>query len=304
MAVKQAPEKTIRLKTLATWGFASILAAVLLLWWQADALRRALGPPRDVLGSAEQVGDRSVDDDPREAADRGPLAETLTGVVLRWTEVAGAEPTWPSDFAVPQSCEAVERDLAALCAAVDARAGAGGFCAVLRDAAEELAGRPPQPSAELRSYATLLGNVFHLARTLGLERVALLRDVLNDELATQELAAMTLFRWSLSRERCSEQRSRITLSSMYEYSAFLLQSMGGQAYLRRRGPLTEALATFYAILILDQALDANINPHGIDPRPELSRCRGLLQSQPLVFRDRYLGILEEIAGRWEARAAR
>jgi hypothetical protein len=304
--VQKEAEKTVRVKTLLTWGLVVGLAALFLLWWQGDALRRALALPVESGEPSDLPA--IIDQEPTDPPDTGPMAGILTGVVNRWTEVSGAEPAWPSDFSVPQSCEQVEADMTTLCAAVDARArgrGAGsGFCRTLQQAGEELARRPPKPSSELRSYSTMLGNVFHLFRTLGKQRVELLRDVLNEEQAMQELASMTLFRWMLSRERCSEGRSDIKLESLYEYSAFLLQTMGGQAYLRRRGPHTESLATFYALLILDQAIEGNINPHGIDPRVELARCRGLLQSQPLVFRDRYLDILEEISQRWEARSTR
>ena len=90
---------------------------------------------------------------------------------------------------------------------------------------------------------------------------------------------------------------------MYAYSGFLFNTMGGQAYLRRRTPRTEALACFYALQVLDQAIAAGHNPEGLDPRTEIPRCRALLDSQPLVFSARYVDTLDRMARRWETRTS-
>jgi hypothetical protein len=78
--------------------------------------------------------------------------------------------------------------------------------------------------------------------------------------------------------------------------------MGGQAYLRRRAPRIEALASFYALMILDRAQQDGHNPAGVDPRPEIQRTRALLESEPLVFREHYLVVLDQMAERWKERS--
>lgn len=87
-----------------------------------------------------------------------------------------------------------------------------------------------------------------------------------------------------------------------EYAAALFQTLGGQAYLRRRAPRVEALASFWAIALLDRADRAGRNPHGVDLLPEIRRTRALVDAEPFLFRDRYLQELDRIEDRWSRRA--
>ena len=73
--------------------------------------------------------------------------------------------------------------------------------------------------------------------------------------------------------------------------------MGGQAYLRRRSPRVEALASFYALLIIDQAERAGNNPLGFDVLPEIGRTRELIDAQQFVFGEQYLELLDDIEHR-------
>jgi hypothetical protein len=223
-----------------------------------------------------------------------------------WTELNGAPPVWPENLTAPPSCEDVESDLLAVCRELDSRPyvrerlTTGGICTLLRQVGEELAANPPVLTSELGSYATIVANVFHLSRTLGLRRVELLRDAVIQEPELREPAAMALYRWSITRRVCAE-RTAIRREPIYDYSAFLLTTIGGQAYLRRRSADVEALASFYSLLTLDRAIEDGYNPHGVDPRPSIRRCRELIEGRPLVFRDGYLGILDEMEQRWAAR---
>jgi hypothetical protein len=156
-------------------------------------------------------------------------------------------------------------------------------------------------SGELVKHDALLANVFHLFRVLKRERLDQLREIVSQEQRMAEPAAMVTYRWLMAQASCPGVESRFGLPALYEYAAFLLNTMGGQGYLRRRTPRVAALAGFYALLILDQAIQKGINPHGVDPRPHIRSCRGLLKSQDLLFRDRYLAVLEEMEGRWQGR---
>jgi len=170
--------------------------------------------------------------------------------------------------------------------------------------AEELARRPPQISTELRSYETMLANVFHLFRTVGRQRLDLLREMARVEDDHAEPIALALYRWLASRESCARSgRTAISKEPLYDYAGFVFGTMGGQAYLRRRSPKIEALVSFYALLLLDRAVEADYNPQGIDPRPEIRRTMALLEAQPLVFGDRYRTVLEEMRQRWAQRDA-
>lgn len=300
---RQVPLRTL----LVTLLIVVLIAVFLVLWKGGETVDRICRPLIDAAVAraapeiqpelptiVEEVGDLSARS--REVAERERV----------WTELNGAPPVWPENLSAPPSCEDVESDLLAVCRVLDTRPfvrerlTTGGICTLLRQVAEELAANPPVLTSELGSYASILANVFHLSRTLGLKRVELLRDALVQEPELREPAAMALYRWSITRRVCAE-RTSVRREPIYDYSVFLLNTVGGQAYLRRRSPDVEALASFYALLTLDRSIEDGYNPHGFDPRPEIRRCRELIEAQTFVFRDGYLGILDEMAQRWESR---
>jgi hypothetical protein len=224
---------------------------------------------------------------------------------LRWAERFGVDAEWPRDLNTPRDCERVERDLQSLCAYIDARPGVRemtqGYasCDLLRDAADVLANRPPRITSELVSYETILSNVFHLFRVLGRQHLRLPGKLLRDEPDLAEPLALAAYRWTISRDGCVES-TPIDADVLYDYAGFLFNTMGGQAYLRRRPPLVEGLTCFYALQIVDAAQERGHNPAGLDPRNEIQRCRDLLATQPLVFTSDYLANLEDMALRWDA----
>jgi len=223
----------------------------------------------------------------------------------RWVERFDAEPEWPRDLRAPRDCERVQSDLQSLCAYIDARPGVRAMtqgyasCDLLQDAAETLAQRPPRISSELRSYETMLSNVFHLFRVLGREPLRLPGKLLAEEPELAEPLALAVYRWMVSREECVES-TPLEADVLYDYAGFFFNTMGGQAYLRRRAPLIEGLTCFYALQVVDAAQQRGHNPAGLDPRHEIARCGDLLAGQPLVFTSDYLANLEDMALRWDA----
>jgi hypothetical protein len=161
--------------------------------------------------------------------------------------------------------------------------------------------KPPGVSGELLKLESLLANVFHVFRALGAQRTERLREVLRREQALAEPVALITYRWLMAQAGCPDGEADISLPTLYEYAAFLLNSMGGQGYLRRRTPRMAALGHYYALVILDEAMRRGINHHGVDPRPHIQTCRALINGQGLLFEDRYLGVLQEIEGRWQGR---
>lgn len=286
------PQGTAAGESRRGWWVAALIGALLLVWlaWsQGDRLR-------GLLSGSEAPDPAPAGSSPAVAA-QAPARETPTA------DWFGRTPRWPADFTDPQSCEAVESELARICAALDRAAeGEEGTCAMISEVAAELAQNPPVLSSELKSYAAILSNAFHLFRVLGRDRVDLLRARLSEQDELSEPVAMALYRWLITRERCARSGgSPIGIDALYAYSGFLFRTLGGQAYLRRRTPRTEALASFYALLILDRAQERNHNPQGLDPRAEILRTRSLLQTQPLVFADGYRNVLDEMEARWRRR---
>lgn len=254
-------------------GLASLLGAA--LWYTQIRTTDDPSPPVSAL-------ERPESEDPRAAPAPGTAR----------LELPGETPYWPDDWTGFESCDAVEQRLERACSriAVD--------CEALREAVEVLAASPPRVEAELRSYETMLANVFHLFRVLGRDRISLARRAVGQPLEELEPAVLAAYRWSLHRSRCEGEALD---DRLYDYASFLFGTLGGQAYLRRRSPAVEGLACFYGLDVIERAIEREHNPYGIDPRPELERCRALVGASRLALRDRYLARLDEIAREWERR---
>jgi hypothetical protein len=292
-------ERRARTRRLWIWTAVILIGVVWLLWWRGGAWFEGL--QGDATSSDEPV----VADIPSPTP---PILERQDQAARTWRDLLGREPEWPEDLSEPANCEQVEQDLVALCREIDGwpsirdRIVGGGSCSVLRQAAEELASRPPAVSGELKSYPTILANVFHLFRSLGRKRVVLLRDMVNETSVrgVDEPAAMVLYRWLISRENCDGE-SVVGFRPLYEYAGFLTDTLGGRAFMGRRSPRQEALIGFYTLLILDRAVETRFNPNGIDPRLELGRVRALLADQPLLHRIGYQNTLDAMDAAWRSR---
>jgi hypothetical protein len=173
--------------------------------------------------------------------------------------------------------------------------------ALLNQVGGALAAVLPVPSGETRQPQALLANAFHLFRAMGKERIDILREILNREESLCEPLAMVLYRWLAAQERCWKETSPIRSSILSDYAAYLLNTLGGQGYIRRRSPRMAALVTFYALITLDESMQKGMNPHGVDLRSHIALCRELLKTQELVFKDRYLEVLYRLEARWMTR---
>jgi hypothetical protein len=305
--VPRQEERQIPVRRLLTVGLIVLVVVVWLAWWQSDRLCEVLCGAPDAEG--ELAGGEILAGDEPQAQSGGAAAQweaALAEAEQSWTEWVGEPPEWPDEFVAPQDCAAVEQDLIRVCGRLDEAdyvrsAGlSDSSCRLIRQTIEELARRPPVLASELKSYESILANVFHGFRTLGARRLNLLREIAREEQDHAELIALVLYRWMVSRESCARSgQTPIATAPLYDYASFLFQTLGGQAYLRRRSPQVEAPTSFYALLILDRAVEQNHNPHGVDPRPEILRTRELLEAQPLVFGDRYLALLDEMDERWK-----
>ena len=293
------PNQSIRNRNLIIALVVVVSVVVLAIVWSRNRVGdgEALTMPVEPVVQDTARLEVPVTDDP------GPLDEASR----RWAEITGEIPLWPADFASPERCDDVRNELARVCAAIDVRRPElrrhGGACTLIEQLGVELASAPPDLSSELRSYETLLHNVFHLFRVAGRERIGVVRRALAEQ-DLAEPAALALYRWAISYKRCSSSgRDALPRSSLYAYSGFLFNTLGGQAYLRRRSPRVEALACFYGLQVLDDAIRSGHNPSGLDPRPEIPRCRDLVAASDFVFKERYLAQLAAISGRWDRRGS-
>jgi hypothetical protein len=218
----------------------------------------------------------------------------------------GPAQKWPADLLAPRDCDQVIQDLKRWTAILDSRDYVkewklpDGVYGLLTVAAQDLAADRPVVTGELHRLNLLLANVSHLYLTLGRTRLEQIQILVQLEPDLVEPIALQLFRWLQVRQRCSSPDDRAPgFQAQYDYASFLLTTLGGQAYLRRRPARLEALGGFYALLILDQSISNQHNPYGLMLDGELQRYDQMLKGQNLVFVDRYRRLLEEIRLRHE-----
>jgi len=284
----------------------AVLAVILVIALKYRGDEKVDALPENLVETAPTGQAEPPAETPPSHPDEGP-ASPAEEARREWEARLGFEPEWPVDLDAPQDCERVEQELQRLCVYLDARpelrelADGYGSCDLLRQAAETLSSRPPRVSSELRSYEVMLANVFHLSRVLGRKALRYPARVLDRQQELAEPLALAVYRWAISREQC-QQTTPLDGDVLYAYAGFLFNTMGGQAYLRRRTPRVEGLACFYALQVVDSAQQRGYNPDGLDPRKEIARCSSLLEGQPLVFEAEYLANLEDMALRWESAA--
>jgi hypothetical protein len=280
------------------------LVVVWAAWWVWDSRRSTSGPVTQEPSEVARTERSAQVEEPSDLSD-----SSINGAGNRWAEWLGTAPAWPADLSQPADCAEVDAMVGHLCRELDRRGGAvpgespEQICAALAEAAERLAARPPRPTSELASYEALISNVFHVSRVLGRGRAERLRDLLRENDDVAEAMAFAAYRWLAARERCApDGETAVGMASMYDYAGFLFETIGGQAYLRRRSPRIEALISFYALTVLDRAVESGHNPHGVDPRDDVERARRLFDAQDLLFVDEYRSELDSMAARWERRS--
>ena len=237
-------------------------------------------------------------------ADAPGQAPSMTDRERTWAGVTGSPPVWPSDLQSPSDCDQVVAELKALAGRLD-RHGyiqnwslPDGVYGLLTGSALDLADNRPQVIGELSRLDAVLANVSHGYLVLGRQRLERILRLIQEEPDMVEPMAMALFRWMRVRDRCGDPGDRgPAVHAQYDYAAFALNSLGGQAYLRRRPARIEALAGFYALLILDSSIEEGYNPYGLDPAREIRRYDQMLAGQELLFGGRYRELLGELAAR-------
>lgn len=227
----------------------------------------------------------------------------------RLAEVFGGEAKGILPEEGEPSCEALDKEVREFFAYLDGkpyvqsyRLGQGTL-GYFRSMLDKLSKRPPAVSGELKDPYLLVQNVAHFYRVLGKQGVLLVRDVIRNESEIAEPVGALLYRWSSSGGGCGKGlEARPSLSTLYEYAGFFLNTLGGKSYLLRRDPRVRILTTYYSVLIVDRANREELNHQGIDIRPHIeSVAEEIRNSRSLVFQKEYLQTLEDLEGRYRTR---
>jgi len=243
----------------------------------------------------------AVPDEPLSSTQADPVEQDDPGAAQNWNEITGATPRPIGAGGLAQDCASIEREWRQTCKHLDARFPIDDSYALSVELTEALSRSRPAVQGELLQHGLMLQNVFHLFRVVGAERMATLAQILEQE-DLLEPVSHAFYRWISAGDRCAEGGAKgVSAEIRSEYAAYLFQTLGGQAYLRRRTPRAEALACFYAIHSIDLAQRGGKNSQGYDPRREIPRCRRLLMAERWTLEESYTERLDAIAAGWISR---
>ncbi len=274
-----------------TWilGAAVVVLAALLAWtWFA---RPSAPPPAPPAAEAPAAPEPSPAPGEPGSAALPPLAGREAA---RWESLAVSLAGWPPRRVDEATCDEVRRDLADAIGGIDLPGGGEDAAAAVDALLGALAGERPVASGELRDCDALVGNVFVLARALGRKRLVALARAAREAHADPEVAALALWRYAAVAPACGERARDLTRERLYDYGVWVLDTLGGSAFLARRAPRDEALVAFYALLAVDRAARAGHNPAGYDLAAGARRVRAMLEGVDLRWKDRYLRAVDEI----------
>jgi hypothetical protein len=177
---------------------------------------------------------------------------------------------------------------------------AGGTYHQWEIAVARLSAKPPIVSGEMNSLYSMVRNVAHFYRVLGKKQILLIKQILRNESAVIEPAMQTFYQWfSMDDKAPCGLQGRPSLQTQYTYAGYLLNTLGGRSYLLRRGSRVRTLTTYYCVLILDRANDAQLNSVGIDIRPYIKVSANEIANQlGLRYQKKYLARLNRLSRKY------
>ncbi len=166
---------------------------------------------------------------------------------------------------------------------------------------KELSSSPPLIVGETESLYTLYHNMAHFFRVLGIKRINLIKDVLENESDIIESIMETFYLWFTMNDHFDEKgMNRPSLKNLYKYSGYFLNTLSGRSYLLRRHAKVRILTTYYCVLMLDKANYSLLNTYGIDIRPHIKLLLPDVRNQTwLINKEQYLLELEKLDTKYQ-----
>ena len=166
------------------------------------------------------------------------------------------------------------------------------FIKILRRAAA----RPPFPAGEGSDPKIIIGNLYHFFRILSRKDLSLIRTVLKNEQDTMEISLEMFYRWLTLGDRCPDPENiRPSMTILYQYAGFFVNTTGGRAYLFRRPSDLRLLVSYYCVLIIHEADKKGRNNCGIDIFPLIEPLKNEIRYYPdFQFQEEYIFLLGEI----------
>lgn len=159
-----------------------------------------------------------------------------------------------------------------------------------------LSAKPPMIVDETRDIVSLKHNQAHFFRVLNKDKFEMVKNFLTAEHDVLEHAMADFYSYYVTCDCCKgDDEPCVSLNTLYEYSAFFMNTLAGKSYLFRRSSAIRCLTDYYAVLVLDKANDEGMNHYGLDIRPYIDLSMGDIISQNnLVFQDQYIKTLIDL----------
>jgi len=277
--------------------FALIVGGLLVFYFSSDEAEK-----QSTVQEAEEREAKDLEEGPQEAADTLVGSPDIQAPQGKIENVLGEEVAESRTVEAEDECQKMERELKQFFAYLDKREyvrelriGQDTFTRFKR-VIHDLSSHAPLPAGEGLNYDMIIENIYHFYRALSLKDVKLIRLVAKNEADSMEINLALFYRWLMSGDRCSREKglppSRDTI---YRYAGFLVNSIGGRAYLFRRDTRLRLLLSYYCLLIVHEADKKKMNSFGIDISPFLEPLAEEIENyQLLYFRKEYAGKLIDI----------
>jgi len=161
---------------------------------------------------------------------------------------------------------------------------------------EKLSSRLPVPAGEGIDPRILTANVYHFFRALDRKDIRLIKEIIRHERDNMEMDLRMFFHWFMVGEGDPDLDAlRPSLVTAYPYAGYLLNTIGGRAYLLRRPSTVRVLLTYYSLLIVYRADKEGKNSYGIDLYPYVRALAEEMTHYPdLQYQQEYMEKLDQI----------
>ena len=174
--------------------------------------------------------------------------------------------------------------------------GPGGTRERFKIILKKLSAHLPVPAGEGIDPRILTANVYHFFRALDRKDIRLLKEIIRHERDNMEMDLRMFFLWFMEEESDPDLDAvRPGLDTAYPYAGYLLNTIGGRAYLLRRPSTVRVLLTYYSLLIVYQADKEGRNSYGIDLYPYVRALADEMTHYPdLQYQQEYMEKLDQI----------
>ena len=167
---------------------------------------------------------------------------------------------------------------------------------------QRLVDNPPVVTGETEDLFTILQNTAHFFRIIGKDNILILKGILDRERETFEQTLADFYDLTNEPEYLQKRFNlEVPPDSLYLYSGFFLNTMGGRLYLFRRDSMSRMVVSFYAIKILETANRQGRNKYGIEIRSSINNLIDEIESSriDLKLREYYLDYLYDLKEKYQ-----